>query len=164
MAGPAPEAAGDVTRGDRQVSVSRTIAAEPAVVFDVLVDPTKHPVIDGSGTVRQPRGNPERLELGSRFTMGMRMGLPYVIRNTVVEFEPERLIAWRHWGGHRWRYRLEPVEGGTRVTETFDWSTAGLPKGIELLGYPDKHPPAMRRTLARLDALVTGGDPGAVDG
>jgi uncharacterized protein YndB with AHSA1/START domain len=143
-------------QGERQVSVSRVIAAEPAAIFAVLTDPAQHAVIDGSGTVRKARGNPERLELGSTFSMDMRIVVPYVMKNTVVEYEPDRLIAWRHFGGHRWRYRLEPVEGGTRVTETFDWSTAGFPKGIELMGWPSKHPSAMERTLERLDHHVTG--------
>jgi uncharacterized protein YndB with AHSA1/START domain len=144
-------------QGPRQVSVSRTIAAEPAAIFAVLADPSKHSVIDGSGTVRQVRGNPEQLSLGAKFSMDMRLGVPYVIKNTVVEFEPDRRIAWRHLGRHRWRYTLEPVEDGTRVTETFDWSTAVFPKGIELAGYPSKHPAAMERTLERLDTYVTTG-------
>ena len=88
--------------------------------------------------------------------MKMRIGLPYRIGNTVVEYEPDRLIAWRHAGGHRWRYELEPVDGGTKVTETFDWSTARSPRFIELMGYPDKHPENMTRTLERLDDHVTG--------
>jgi hypothetical protein len=88
--------------------------------------------------------------------MKMRMGLPYRTGNEVVEYEPDRLIAWRHVGRHRWRYELEPVDGGTRVTETFDWSTAISPKAIELMGYPDKHPASMERTLERLDQHVTG--------
>ena len=45
-------------------------------------------------------------------------------------------IAWQHFGRHRWRYTLEPVDGGTRVTETFDWSTALAPWFIEKIGYP----------------------------
>ena len=150
----------EVIEGDRTVSLRRVIAAAPADLFRVLADPSQHPAIDGSGTVRHVQGNPERLELGSRFTMHMRLGLPYVIRNVVVEYEPDRLIAWRHFGRHRWRYRLEPTgDGSTLVTETFDWSTSLFPRGIELVGYPTRHPPAMRRTLERLDTLVT---PGAV--
>ena len=144
------------TYGNRTVSVSRVIAAPPDVIFAVLADPAKHPLIDGSGTVRQAReGDPEHLELGSTFGMDMKMGLPYRIKNTVVEYEPDRLIAWRHMGRHRWRYELTPVDGGTEVTETFDWSTAMFPPGIEWMGYPRKHPVAMARTLERLDALVT---------
>jgi hypothetical protein len=33
-----------------------------------------------------------------------------------------RLIARRHVGPHRWRYRLEPDPAGIRVTETWDAS------------------------------------------
>jgi uncharacterized protein YndB with AHSA1/START domain len=143
-------------QGERMVSVSRVIAADPHTIFTVLADPSQHCLIDGSGTVREARGDTEPLVLGSTFSMGMRIGLPYRIQNEVVEFEPDRLLAWQHWGHHRWRYLLEPVEGGTRVTETFDWSTARFPKGIELMGYPSKHPAGMEKTLERLDALVTG--------
>ena len=151
--------AGEPIHDHRTVSVSRVIAAEPPAIFAVLVDPAQHSLIDGSGTVRQARDDHETLEMGSKFSMGMRMGVPYVIKNEVVEFEPDRLIAWRHIGHHRWRYRLEPVDGGTRVTETFDWSTARFPKGIEIMGYPSKHPAGMERTLERLDRLVTTGSP-----
>ncbi|HEX7443809.1 MAG TPA: SRPBCC family protein [Acidimicrobiales bacterium] len=143
----------------RQVSVNRVIDAEPAAIFAVLADPSKHPVIDGSGTVRHAKADdPDHLELGSRFGMDMKMGVPYSIKNTVVEYEPDRLIAWQHFGKHRWRYRLEPVAGGTEVTETFDWSTSRSPRFIELMGYPKKHPADMARTLERLDTYVTTGE------
>ena len=144
-----------MTDNDQQVSVSRVIDAAPEEIFAVLTDPAQHPVIDGSGTVKAAGSGAERLELGSKFGMKMRIGLPYRIGNTVVEYEPDRLIAWRHAGGHRWRYELEPVDGGTEVTETFDWSTARSPRFIEMMGYPDKHPENMTRTLERLDDHVT---------
>lgn len=141
---------------ERKVSVSRTIAAPAADIFDVLADPSRHVEIDGSGTVRGAKAAvPERLALGSKFGMSMKLGVPYDIRNTVVEFEENRLIAWAHFGKHRWRYELEPVDDGTLVTETFDWSTSMAPFAIELAGYPKRHPAAMRETLARLDAVVT---------
>ena len=41
------------------------------------------------------------------------------VTNRVVDFEPNRLIAWRHFEPQRWRYELEPVTGGTRVRESF---------------------------------------------
>lgn len=154
---PTPTTGSVPQHGHRRVSVSRTIAAEPSAIFAVLTDPAAHGVIDGSGTVRQVRGNPERLRLGSRFTMGMRMGLPYVVKNEVVEYAEDRLIAWQHFGRHRWRYQLEPVAGGTLVTETFDWSTARSPWFIERMGYPRTHPEGMTRTLERLDRYVTTG-------
>jgi uncharacterized protein YndB with AHSA1/START domain len=144
---------------DRSVSVERVIEAPPEKIFDVLADPSQHPVIDGSGTVKQARDDrPARLQLGSKFGMSMRLGIPYSITNTVVEFEDNRLIAWRHFGGHRWRYELEPVDGGTRVRETYDWSTAVLGTRLYIVttGWPKRVERAMSETLRRLDAHVTG--------
>ncbi|MDQ3112536.1 MAG: SRPBCC family protein, partial [Actinomycetota bacterium] len=97
------------------VAVQRTIDAEPAGVFDVLADPAKHPIIDGSGSVREVTSSAPRLALGATFGASMRIGVPYRVTNTVVEFEEDRQIAWRHFTGHRWRYVLTPVDGGTLV-------------------------------------------------
>jgi uncharacterized protein YndB with AHSA1/START domain len=103
------------------LTASAVIAAPPSVVFAILADPRQHPRIDGSGTVRGSVSGPERLELGSRFGMSMKQGAPYTITNKVVEYDEDRLIAWRHVGLHRWRYELEPTNaGGTRVTESWD--------------------------------------------
>jgi uncharacterized protein YndB with AHSA1/START domain len=120
----------DTTDTTDTVRVERTIAAPPEAIFDLLADPARHREIDGSGTVRAARGESERLRLGSTFGMSMRMGLPYSMVNTVVELEENRRIAWqtrgpsvlRVVGGRIWRYELEPVEGGTRVRETWDIS------------------------------------------
>jgi hypothetical protein len=140
---------------ERVVSASRVIAATPEAIFDVLADPGRHGDIDGSGMVQDVRGESQRLGLGSTFGMDMKLGpLPYRISNKVVEFEEDRLIAWSHFGGHRWRYELEPVAGGTKVTESFDWSTARIPQAIELMGYPKRHPANIEATLDRLAALV----------
>jgi len=140
---------------DRAISLTKVVDAPRQVVFDLLADPAQHPLIDGSGTVRAARGgNPERLSLGARFGMDMKLGVPYSIRNTVVEFEEGTLIAWRHFFGHRWRWQLgDAGEGRTEVTETFDWSTALVPKGIELAGFPGKNKRGIEATLARLDGI-----------
>ena len=143
---------------EKQVSVSRVIPAPPERIFDVLADPAQHSAIDGSGSVQGTRpGGPDRLALGSRFGMRMRIGMPYVISNKVVEFEENRRIAWRHFGRHVWRYELEPVDGGTRVTETFDWAPAPPPgvAFIRLTGAVEKNRDAMEKTLERLEAHVT---------
>ena len=90
--------------------------------------------------------------------MEMRLWLPYRTRNTVVEFEEGRLIAWRHFGGHRWRWRLEPLgDSSTSVSETFDWSTAISPRLLERLDFPARNRAGIEATLARLDALVAPG-------
>lgn len=141
----------------RIVSASTTIPAPAEVVFAILADPRQHTRIDGSGSLVGRVSGPERLSRGADFGMDMKMyGLPYKIRNRVVEFEEDRLIAWRHFGGHRWRYELEPVDGGTRVTESFDYSTynaagAGL---IRVAGFPEKNRRGIEETLVRLSAAA----------
>lgn len=146
-----------------KVSVERVIDAPPEKVFDVLADPAMHPVIDGSGSVRRHlRGNPERLSSGAKFGMAMQLGVPYRIRNTVVEFEEGRLIAWRHLFHHRWRYELEPVDGMTKVTETFDYGASWAPLAYyRLFRFPQKNREGMVKTLERLEQVVTEGAPGA---
>ena len=53
---------------ERVVRGVRFVPAEPQAIFDLLADPTKHALIDGSGTVRDAQpGNPERLSLGAKF-------------------------------------------------------------------------------------------------
>ena len=134
------------------VSASRFVPAPAAAIFDLLADPANHPLIDGSGSVKAVGASaPSRLSLGATFGMDMKVGVPYKITNTVVEFEEDHLIAWRHFGGHVWRYRLGPAEGGTEVTEEFDWTNARSRLFLQLMGYPEKNRKAMVRTLERLD-------------
>lgn len=139
---------------DQQVSVSRIIPHPPKAIFDLLASPAGHIRMDGSGTVKGMVRGPERLELGSKFKMKMRMGVPYSIASVVREFEEDKLIAWAHLGKHRWRFELEPMEGGTEVTETFDYSTALWPRAIEMGGYHKRHPANMEATLARIEELL----------
>lgn len=145
--------AGRDDRHPRVVSDSIVVDAPPSVVFAVLADPRQHPRIDGSGSLRGSVTGPERLHRGARFGMDMRMfGVPYRIRNTVVELEEDRRIAWRHFGGHRWRYVLEPTGRGTRVTESFDYSHHGLVPRlvVELARFPERNRQGIAGTLVRL--------------
>jgi len=141
---------------ERVVSVAREVAADTSMIFDVLIDPANHSLIDGSGTVVASRDNSQaRLQLGSKFGMDMKYGIPYRVENEVVEFEQDRLIAWRHFGHHIWRYELERLpNGNTLVTESFDWSSARIPKLYEVVGYPDRHVISMTKTLERLASIV----------
>ena len=141
------------TTHPRVISESVDVDAPPDVVFGILADPRQHARIDGSGSVRELVKGPERLSKGATFGMDMKLfGLPYKIRNTVVEFEQDRQIAWRHFGGHRWRYVLEPTGTGTRVTESFDYSRYGLlPRlWVELAGFPKRNREGIAGTLVKL--------------
>lgn len=137
------------------VSASRVIAAEPQVLFDLVADPTMHAVIDGSDSVRGSRGGSRKLGLGDRFTTSMRLGVPYLISNRVVEYDEGRRIAWAHLGGWRWRWEFDAVEGGTKVTETFDWSTSPAKPYVTFAGWPARNRTSILQTLERLDAYVT---------
>jgi hypothetical protein len=147
------------------LSVDRLIRASPEAIFDVLSDSAKHSLIDGSGMLqgsKEPDG--DRLALGSKFGMGMKMGVSYSTVNRVVEYEQDRVIAWQtgpegwcgKWmGGRIWRYLLEPTDDGTRVRESWDINPDHQ-KVLLRLGdiYWNKTRRDMERTLARLDHLV----------
>src|SRR6185312_9044976 len=133
------------------VTRQRLVQAPPGAIFELLADPSKHPLIDGSGTVKRARAEePQRLSLGAEFGMDMHLGLGYRIQNTVVEFEEARLIAWRHFNGHRWRYELTPAPRGTLVRETWDASRLKRQWPLKLLGFTRSTPVNIERILDRL--------------
>jgi uncharacterized protein YndB with AHSA1/START domain len=145
-------------------TVERTIAAPPEAIFAFLVDPRKHREIDGSGTVRDAKGEPEQLVLGSTFGMSMKMGLPYSMVSTVIEYEENRRIAWQTHGptrigklvgGRIWRYELEPVAGGTLVRESWDISQESAATRPLVRQGAKKTRENMAKTLERIDELLT---------
>jgi len=78
------------------VTVQRLIPAPAAAIFALIADPSRHPEIDGSGTVIAPHSaGSRRLGLGDTFGMSMKMGVGYSTRNVVIEFEEDRRIAWQ---------------------------------------------------------------------
>ena len=133
------------------VSVSKLVSASPKQIFELLANPAMHAVIDGSGSVIAPKSSaPQRLSLNATFGMSMKKGAPYRITNTVVEFVEDKQIAWRHLGGHVWRYILEPTTGGTTVTEQFSYGTSKSPLTLKLAGYIKGNEKAIKQTLANL--------------
>jgi uncharacterized protein YndB with AHSA1/START domain len=155
----------DHDRDGDVVSVERLIAAPPEPIFELLAHPERHREIDGSGSVRDPKGEPPaRLEMGSRFGMSMKIGIPYSMVSTVVEFEDNRKLAWQttgpgsigsKFGGRIWRYELEPVEGGTLVRETWDIrKESTLTRPVVRLSASQARK-NMAATLERIDQLVT---------
>jgi uncharacterized protein YndB with AHSA1/START domain len=139
----------------RTVSASAVVPATPEQVFALLADPHRHHELDGSGSVRGAVSGPRRLALGDKFGMRMRMGLPYQTLNKVVEFEPDRRIAWHHFARAIWRYELEPVDGGTLVTESFDYSGSPFARGLELVGFPARNARSIAATLRRLQEIFS---------
>ena len=91
------------------ISVERVINAPAREIFALLADAGRHSSFDGSGTLAHARSSQASdhadaptvpLELGTTFSMRMRgrpetLFLPYTMNNEVIEFEPDRRIAWQ---------------------------------------------------------------------
>lgn len=149
------------TADPRLLSARIVIDAPAERIFSLISDPHMHAQFDGSGTLVGRVRGPARLTLGSRFNVAMRVGVPYRVTSTVVEFEADRLIAWCHLLGNRWRYELRPLAGEsggtpqTEVTESDDlrpmrWfgrfsPAVRNPRAIEV---------ALAKTLVRLKGLA----------
>ena len=146
-----------------QVSVERFIPAPPEAIFDLLAQPARHHELDGSGHVQMAKRTPDRLSKGSSFSMAMRMGVPYTMVSTVIEFEEGRRIAWqthgptaigRFVGGRIWRYELEPMDGGTMVRETWDISQESFLTKPMVRTAAEQTRKDMEATLATIEKIV----------
>ena len=123
------------------------------VIFDLIADPKNHTKIDGSGMLKGELRAPERLYLGASFGMKMRLGIPYIIKNTVLEFEENKSIAWRHLLHNVWRYELIEIDPRTTlVIQSWDGRNARSKWWVS-----DSYewvPKAMARTLVKLKDLA----------
>jgi len=147
------------------VSVERVIKASPDKIFALLADAGKHASFDGSNSVNHATQDSVPLSKGSKFGMAMRgrketLFIPYRTTNTVIEYEPDRRIAWQTTsmgglvGGRIWRYELTPTDSGTLVRETWDVSQ-DKQKGLITSGSMAKlTEEGMRATLERIARLV----------
>jgi hypothetical protein len=140
-----------VTSDANSISASVEVDASAADVFDFVRRPANHSIISGDGTVKGTLSGPDELSMGDKFGMSMKLGVPYRISSTVKEFEQDRVIAWSHPGRHRWRWTIEPLDGDrSRVTETFDLSTAVFPPGLRLVGFPKRHQDNVAKSVANV--------------
>jgi uncharacterized protein YndB with AHSA1/START domain len=151
-----------MSRSDYVRSAERTIAAPADTIFALLSDPERHPDIDGSGTVLRVKASERPLRLGSTFDMHMKRGFLYSTRNTIIDLEAGRTIAWQtrpltmplplFIGGRIWRYVLEEGADGTHVVETWDLRPERNRALVRrLAGDPAVD---MRETLRRIARLV----------
>jgi uncharacterized protein YndB with AHSA1/START domain len=149
------------------VSVERVIKAPPEKIFELLADAGRHASFDGSESVNHASQQSVSLSMGSKFGMAMKgrketLFLPYRTANTVVEFEPDRRIAWQTTamggllGGRIWRYELSPAEGGTLVRETWDVARDKQKRMITSGSMPEQTEQGMRATLERIAKLLEG--------
>lgn len=154
----AQETVRTVDAGAQKVARQVDVTAQPSQVFALLADPTRHGELDGSGTVQDTVSGPAPLYDGAKFSVKMKQfGLPYRITSTVVEFEPDRRIAWRHPAGHIWRWELtEAAPGVTTVTETFDYAHTPAGKVFELAGMTTRNADGITKTLQGLQARFSG--------
>lgn len=142
--------------GSPVIKSARIVIDAPVkVIFDILANPYHHGDIDGSGTLHGGATGPERLYLGAKFGMGMKLKVKYRILNTVVEFEENKRIAWRHFARHHWRYELREITPNqTEVTESFDGTFAVFPPALVFINAYDKNQIAVAKTLVKLKKLV----------
>jgi hypothetical protein len=161
-----PEAAPTATE---RIEVARAIAADPAAIFAVLRDPQGHVSIDASGMLMSASGSPASA-VGDSFVVHMDrdslrdflLGL-YDVTVTFVTYEQDREIAWAIGSGERrlghiYGYRLEPFDGGTIVTQYYDWS--GIDDNLKASGiFPVISETALRATLGILARTVAPGVP-----
>jgi hypothetical protein len=153
------------------VSVSRQIGAPAEKLFAILARPASHPLIDGSGMLREAASDAVLTGVGDVFDMRMHndeMG-DYEMSNYVVQYEVDRRIGWEpvlkaiakeeyqadigDRAEHLWAFDLAPVDAGcTVVTEIFDCSRS--PEWLrKVLKGGERWRDSMTLTLEKLDAL-----------
>ena len=155
------------TTTDEQYVVTRTIGAEPAAIFAILANPSRHKETEPGECVRDAIDGQPITGIGQMFAMNMyfdKAGGDYVVHNVVTEFEPNRTIAWRpgsldesgrhNPGGWFWRYDLEANGPGTDVTLTYDWTETTQQFRDQVGGMPLFGVDFIEESLAALERSV----------
>lgn len=139
-------------------SCSITIDKPASEIFEVIASPAMHSQIDGSRTVKAVNWGPERLNLGAKFGMKMKIGIPYRITNLVTEFKENEVVAWQHLGRWTWRYELKALSPNqTLVRETFDARSTHLKWWLRRRNAYNIAEKSMAKTLVRLKAHLEDG-------
>lgn len=131
----------------RKLQASKVIDASPEAIFGLLADPARHSDIDGADMLRGPEGDSVPIGgIGQVFTMNMHaddLG-DYRMVNSVTAYQPVSRIGWAprldptcelagkvgdmEVGGHTFTYDLREVDGGTEVTQTYEWMSVKDPQ------------------------------------
>ncbi|GAB3495058.1 SRPBCC family protein [Flexivirga lutea] len=149
---------------DTRISVSRTIDAPAAAIFEVLTLPANHVRLDGSGFVRSAVGTDRISGTGDVFTMNMEgdhMGGEYQTDNHVTGYEKDKLLAWQtapagtQPPGWEWVWELTPQgPDQTEVTQTYDWSRVTDKELLSQNLFPLVSRDQLEDTLAKVAELV----------
>jgi uncharacterized protein YndB with AHSA1/START domain len=150
---------------DKSITVTRTIDASAAEVFDVLSLPRRHVELDGSGFVRSVEHGDRISSTGQTFTMNMtgeHMGGDYQTDNHVTGYDANRLLAWRtapagtEPPGWQWVWQLEPQgPDSTEVRLTYDWSQVADRDLLEKVRFPLVSAEQLEDSLDHLAAAVS---------
>ena len=151
---------------DKSITVTRTIDAPAADLFDVLSLPQRHVEIDGSGFVRSVDHGDRITASGQSFTMNMtgdHMGGDYQTDNHVTGYDENRLLAWRtapagtEPPGWQWVWELE-AQGpdSTLVRHTYDWSKVTDKDVLKKVSFPLVSEQQMEDSLSNLASAVSG--------
>ncbi|MYR08284.1 polyketide cyclase [Gordonia sp. SID5947] len=146
--------------------VARVIEADKAEIFALLCSPAGHVAIDSSGMLQSAEGasvqavGDEFLVHMDRESLNDRPMGKYDVRVIITGFDRDRWVEWSIAGmvrpplDHRYGYRLDPVDGGTRVTSYYDWSRVrDEARGV----FPILPEAAIRATLGILARTVETG-------
>jgi hypothetical protein len=154
--------------GER-IEVDRIIPADPAAIFEILRSPQGHVSIDSTGMLMWAEGD-SATQAGDSFVVHMdRDALRdfpldlYDVTVSFTRFDPDQAIEWTILTdfldpplGHVYGYRLDAVDGATKVTSYYDWSAlADAYRGR--IGFPIISETALRATLGILARTVAPG-------
>lgn len=147
-----------------QLEATVDVAAPPAQVWAMVTDVERMASWSPQVVRTTIKGGPEGggVQRGTRFSNLNRQGLLFwPTRGKVVRFEPHRDFAFRIADNRTvWSFELEPIPGGTRVTQRRE-----LPDGISSISlrltrialggvekFTDRLRDGMRQTLDRIKA------------
>ena len=140
------------------------IDAAPEVVWELVADITR--MGEWSPECHQVRwldGATSPAKVGARFKGFNKYDwLKWSVKCEVKVADPERELAWSTLRGNRemvrWRYILEPAEGGAELTESFEciWLPldARLAEDYLMRDRDRRRQDAMRTTLERIKAAA----------
>lgn len=145
---------------ETQISVSRTIDAPVAEVFDFLTLPANHVALDGSGFIRSVSHGDRIQQVGDVFTMNMEgdhMDGEYQTDNHVIACARNTVVGWQtapagtEPKGWEWVWTVESAgPESTEVTLTYDWSKVEDKELLKQVGFPLVKEPALEDSLAKL--------------